>query len=330
MTGYEFYAGRRALVTGGLGFLGSNLAVRLAHLGAQVTVIDACVPGCGASEANLDGVDRLVRVVRANIADTSEFDSDVTGADIIFNLAGEISHSRSMEDPLRDLELNTTAQLKFLRSVVALNRGVRIVYAGTRQVYGPAAELPVGEDVSMNPTDFNGVHKRAAELYHQMLTRMGHLDAVVLRLTNVYGPRLGLHASGQGFLSVFLRKLLAGENIEVFGDGGQLRDPVYSGDVVDAFLLAGMARELPHRIYNVGGPEVLSLAEIAEIMRDEISPESLIRFRPFPPDHLAFDIGSYCSDTRRIQQSLGWQPRTGFRAGIRETLSWYAGVPARP
>lgn len=326
MTEHDFYLDRRALVTGGLGFIGSNLAVRLARLGAQVTVVDACVPGCGASDSNLEGVHHLVRVIRANIADTAEFERELAQADIVFNLAGEISHSRSMEDPLRDLELNTVAQLKFLSAACALRRGVRVVYAGTRQVYGPAAELPVGEDVLINPTDFNGVHKRAAELYHQMLTRMGKLDGVVLRLTNVYGPRLGLHAHGQGFLSVFLRRLLDGDGIEIFGDGAQLRDPIYSEDVVEAFLLAGMARELPHRIFNVGGPETLSVAAIAGIMRDEIAPETAVRCRPFPPDHLAFDIGSYSSDTSRIRRDLGWQPRTGFRAGIRETVRWFAGV----
>lgn len=329
MTGQDFYAGRRALVTGGLGFLGSNLVVRLAGLGAQVTVVDACVPGCGASDANLEGTSSQVRVIRSNVAETAEFERELSRADVIFNLAGEISHSRSMEDPLRDLELNTVAQLKFLSAVCALRRGVRIVYAGTRQVYGPATELPVGEEVPINPTDFNGVHKRAAELYHQMLTRMGKLDAVVLRLTNVYGPRLGLHAHGQGFLSVFLRKLLAGEDIDIFGDGRQLRDPVYSDDVVEAFLLAGMAPQLPHRVFNVGGPETISVAEIAAVMRDEIAPECSVRLRPFPPDHLAFDIGSYSSDTRRIRRDLGWQPRTGFRDGIRETVRWFAGVPAR-
>lgn len=329
MTGFDFYAGRRALVTGGLGFVGSNLAVRLAQLGAEVTVVDACVPGCGASEANLDGVRSLVRVVRANIADTAEFEGEIERADIIFNLAGEISHSRSMEDPLRDLELNTVAQLKFLSAVCALRRGVRVVYAGTRQVYGPVADLPVAEDVPINPTDFNGVHKRAAELYHQMLTRMGRLDAVVLRLTNVYGPRLGLHAQGQGFLSVFLRRLLAGEDIRIFGDGGQLRDPIYSDDAVEAFLRAGMARELPHRIFNVGGPQTLSVLEIAEIMRDEIAPSCAIALRPFPPEHLAFDIGSYSSDTRRIRRWLGWGPRTCFREGVRETAQWFAEAGAR-
>jgi nucleoside-diphosphate-sugar epimerase len=162
-----------------------------------------------------------------------------------------------------------------------------------------------------------------------MLTRMGKLDGVVLRLTNVYGPRLGLHAVGQGFLSVFLRRLLAGEGIEIFGDGQQLRDPVYSEDVVEAFLLAGQARHLPHRMYNVGGLEALTVAEIACIMRDEVAPASTVRFRPFPPDHLAFDIGSYRSDTRRIEAGLGWRPRTEFREGIQETVRWFAGVPSR-
>ncbi len=288
-----------------------------------MSVVDACVPGCGADEANLLDAPRPIRIIRSNIADPSEFASEIAHADVIFNLAGEISHSRSMEDPLRDLELNTIAQLKFLSAVSSLRRGVRIVYAGTRQVYGPAAVLPVAEDAPINPTDFNGVHKRAAEQYHLMLSRMGRLDAIVLRLTNTYGPRLGLHAQGQGFLSVFFKRLLAGQDLEIFGDGSQLRDPIFSGDVVNAFLLAGIVPQPRHRIYNIGGPESLTLTQIATLLRDEISPTSTLSYRPFPADHLAFDIGSYTSDSRLIHRDLGWQPAVPFLSGVRQTLAWF-------
>lgn len=316
------------LVTGGLGFIGSNVAVRLAQLGARVTVMDARVPGCGADESNLDAVRTQVRVIECDIAEADEYAVEVGQADVVFNLAGEVSHSRSMEDPLHDLELNTVSQLKFLCALAALRRGVRVVYAGTRQVYGPAEHLPVNEDAPINPTDFNGVHKRAAELYHTMLSRMGKLDAVVLRLTNVYGPRLGLHAQGQGFLSVFLRRLLAGEPIEIFGDGEQLRDPVHVDDVVDAFLTAGLAERPARRVYNVGGPETLALGEIAAVMCEAAGMAGSVRLRPFPAEHLAFDIGSFSTDMRRIRAELGWAPRIDFRAGVRQTVEWFAGARA--
>jgi nucleoside-diphosphate-sugar epimerase len=246
----------------------------------------------------------------------------LSAADVVFNLAGEISHARSMRAPLRDLELNTVAQLRFLQTLARVRPGIRVVYAGTRQVYGQATRLPVDEDHAIQPTDYNGAHKRAAELYHQMLSDKGRLDAVVLRLTNTYGPRLSMKAEGQGFLSVFLRRALEGKPIEVFGDGSQLRDPVYVDDVVDAFVLGGTVERPAHRVFNVGATTALTLNEIARIMTAAGGGDSEPVLRPFPEEHKAVDIGSYVADTRRIQAELGWTPKVEFDAGVRKTLDW--------
>ncbi|MBI5281498.1 MAG: NAD-dependent epimerase/dehydratase family protein [Candidatus Solibacter usitatus] len=315
--------GRRVWVTGGLGFIGSNLALRLLELGAEVTIVDPCVEGCGGNPANLGPHLARCRIISRDIADAEDFAAELAAADVVFNLAGEISHARSQREPMRDLELNTIAQLRFLQVLTRVRPGVRIIYAGTRQVYGRARSLPVNEDHPIRPTDFNGVHKRAAENYHLMLTRMGLLDAVVLRLTNTYGPRLSLDAPGQGFLSVFLKRALLGERIEVFGDGSQLRDPVHVDDVTDAFIRAALAESPPERVFNVGGPEALSLKEIARLTALAAGPTVNITCRQFPADHLAFDIGSYQADTTRIRTLLGWIPRIGFAAGIRATLKWF-------
>src|SRR5687768_5239388 len=213
------YRNKKILVTGGLGFIGSNLAVRLAEQGARVVVVDSLMTGCGGNPFNLDPVQALVDVTQADIGDVDRVRDAIRGSDAIFNLAGEISHVHSMRFPVRDLEINTLAQLKFLQAVVEIAPGARIVYAGTRQVYGVPEYLPVDETHPVNPVDFNGVHKYAATMYHLMLQRMGVLDAVVLCLTNVYGPRMALNAPCQGFLSTYLRKLLTGQTLEVFGDG---------------------------------------------------------------------------------------------------------------
>jgi nucleoside-diphosphate-sugar epimerase len=181
----------------------------------------------------------------------------------------------------------------------------------------------VDEDHPINPSDFNGIHKRAAEQYHLLYARLGKLDSIVLRLTNNYGPRLALDVPGQGFLTVFFRRALEGDPLEVFGDGMQIRDPLYVDDAVDAFLSAGAAEAPPFRLFNICGPDALTLLAIAHIIRSESGSVSEIRLREFPEEHRAFDIGSYAGDSSRIRAALGWKPKVEFRSGVRLTLAYF-------
>lgn len=315
------YRGKKVLVTGGLGFIGSNLAIRAVELGAEVTIIDSSVDGCGANPRNIDSIRREARLIPLDIGRAAEFTSEIASTDVIFNLAGEISHLDSMEFPERDLELNTTAQLRFLNVCRRANPGVRVVYAGTRQIYGAPQYLPVDELHPINPVDFNGIHKYAATMYHLMLSRAGQLDAAVLRLTNVYGPRMALHLTSQGFISTFLRRICLGQELEVYGDGSQIRDLVYVDDVVDAFLRAGICPRLPYTTYNIGGPEPLSIAEIAKIAGEAGGVP--VTTRAFPEELRAIDIGSYSANWSRIERELGWRPRVRFADGIQRCLEFY-------
>ena len=316
------YRGKAVLVTGGLGFIGSNLALRLVKEGADVTVVDPLLAGCGGNAFNIEPARESMRWVREDVSNPASFREQLERAEVVFNLAGEISHLHSVLLPARDLEVNTVAQLKLLDACRRWNRGVRIVYAGTRQVYGVPEYLPVDELHPVNPVDFNGVHKYAATMYHLMLSRSGEVDACVLRLTNVYGPRMALDVPCQGFLSTYLRRALFGQQPEVFGTGEQLRDPVHVDDVVDAFLRAGSAAQLRSPAYNVGGFEVLSLRDIAVIMsRLGGTPPPL--FREFPTERKAIDIGSYYTESRLIRDELGWQPSIRFEDGMRMTVEYY-------
>jgi UDP-glucose 4-epimerase len=315
------YAGKRVLVTGGLGFIGSNVAVRLAREGAAVTVLDSTVRGCGANTHNLAPFSAQIDVINDDIGALSTYHSAVVGTDVVFNLAGEISHINSMRDPVRDLELNTTSQLRFLLALRDICPGVKVVYASTRQVYGVPQYLPINESHPINPIDFNGIHKHAAASYHRLLTARGELDATILRLTNVYGPRMALNIPEQGVLGHFFRRALNGEDIEVFGDGQQLRDPVYVDDIVEACLLAGGQKAPPHTNMNVGGLEALPLAEMARILAAEGG--GSLRFRPFPEGHKSIDIGSFSTDNSFIQEVLGWAPKVPFATGARLTLEYY-------
>ena len=316
------YEGKGVLVTGGLGFIGSNLAIRCVELGARVTIVDASIEGCGANLHNIAAIRGQVRLLPLDIGQAAEFAAEIAEADVIFNLAGEISHLHSMQFPERDLESNTVAQLRFLNVCKSEAPGVRIVYAGTRQIYGEPEYLPVDESHPIHPVDFNGVHKYAATMYHHMLTRIGCLDAVVLRLTNVYGPRMALHIPSQGFLSAFLRQIVLGEGLEVYGDGSQQRDLVYVDDVVEAFLLAGAHARPPSNTYNVGGAEALPIAKIAEICSG-LAGGVRIKPRPFPEELKKIDIGSYQSDTSRIERELGWKPKVRAADGLRRSLEYY-------
>lgn len=316
------YDGARVIVTGGLGFIGSNLAVRLAGLGAEVTVIDSLLPGCGSNPKNLYPAGDDIRVIEADIADSRPFARELSRADVIFNLAGEISHIHSMQFPERDLQVNTVSQLRFLLACREFARGVRIVYASTRQVYGVPKYLPVDEQHPIQPVDFNGVHKFAATSYHLMMTRAGELDAVILRLTNVYGPRMALDVVCQGVLSTFIRRAVLGQQIEIFGDGLQLRDPMYVDDAVEAFLRAGLLRKPAARRINVGGPRPLTMAEIAvTASRLGGCPEPL--YRPFPDDRRPIDIGSFYTDNSAMKGTLGFVPDVEFADGMARTLAFY-------
>ena len=315
------YQNRKVLVTGGLGFIGSNLALRLVRLGARVAIVDSEVPGCGANRHNIAAAAADLSVVAADVGD-AVLAPHIRGCSAIFNLAGEISHIHSMKDPARDARLNAMAQLRFLEHCARQAPGVPVVYASTRQFYGVPRYLPVDEAHPVRPVDFNGIHKYAATAYHLLWSEMGRIDARILCLTNVYGPRLALRLACQGFLGNFLRRGLLRQSIEIFGDGRQLRDPVYVDDVVDAFLLAGAAPAPKSRLWNVGGLEALPVARIAAVISAATgAPEPVCR--PFPKEHKGIDIGSYCTDSTRIHEELGWHPRVLFEEGVRRSIEYF-------
>jgi len=316
-----FYAGKRVLVTGGLGFIGSNVAIRLAGEGAQVTVMDSSVPGCGANPFNLEPLSGRMNIIHDDIGALANYRSDIAGTAVVFNMAGEISHINSMRDPVRDLELNTASQLRFLLALREICPGIRVVYASTRQVYGVPQFLPINESHPVNPIDFNGIHKHAAAGYHRLLTAREEIDASILRLTNIYGPRMALNVPEQGVLGHFFRRAVLGEDLEVFGDGKQVRDPVYIDDIVDAMLLAGARGALPKTTMNAGGPDALSLAEMAQLLAAESGGK--VRFRPFPEGHKSIDIGSFSTDNSLVREALGWEPKVGFAEGVRRTLAYF-------
>jgi len=320
------FAGRRCLVTGGLGFIGSNLVHRLVAAGAGVVVVDALVPQHGGDRANVPGE---AEVVVASVGDPAVAEV-LAGVDTIFNVAGQVSHHESMIDPMRDLELNVTSQLRFLEMIRSVSPDAVVVQTSTRQVYGRPQYLPVDELHPTNPIDVNGVDKLACEQFHLVYAKVHGLRASALRLTNVYGPRQHLGHDGLGFLPVFVRRALAGDEIELYGDGSQLRDCLHVDDIVDALLLAASTPEAEGEVFNLGHSGVLPLSEIARLTIAAAAPgraagaaTSSVRCVAWPDELERIDIGSFHGDFGKARRVLGWEPRITFADGIAATLAWY-------
>lgn len=325
MTDYlDFYVNRRVLITGGLGFIGSNLARRLVELGARVLLVDSLVPEYGGNRHNLAGIEHAVAVNIADVRDPHAMNALVPGQEVLFNLAGQVSHLDSMTDPFTDLEINARSQLFILEACRLHNPQIKIVYAGTRQSYGRPLYLPLDEDHRNRPTDINGVNKLAGEWYHLVYGAAHGLRTCSLRLTNTYGPRQLMQHSRQGFIAWFVRQALDGEEIQVYGDGQQRRDLTYVDDVVDAFLRAGASDAVNGQVLNLGGlpAERINLLDLASLIV-ELAGSGSVRLIPWPENRRRIDVGDVYSSYDLIRQTVGWQPVTPLRTGLQAMLAFY-------
>jgi UDP-glucose 4-epimerase len=316
------FRGKRILITGGLGFIGSALAKALVQRGAEVTLVDSLIPEYGGNVQNIAPIRDRVKVNISDVRDPFAMAYLVRGQEVVFNFAGQTSHLDSMDDPLTDLNINVVAQLAILEACRKHNPGTRIVFASTRQLYGKPEYLPVDEKHPIRPVDVNGINKLAGEHYHLLYGAVYGIRSCALRLTNTYGPGMRIKDARQTFLGVWMRNLVEGKPILLFGDGTQLRDFNYVDDVVDAALLAASSANAVGGIFNLGSEEVVSLKALAEMMvamragaRSEIV--------PFPPERKAIDIGDYYSDFAKIRHALGWQPKVMLKEGLRRTLDYY-------
>ena len=316
------YEGKRVLITGGLGFIGSTLARRLVDLGAEVVIVDSLIPEYGGNRANIAGLEDAVTVNVSDVRDAHSLQSLIRGQEVLFNLAGQTSHVDSLHDPYTDLDINCRAQLSILEAVRQGAPEAKVVFASTRQLYGRPQYLPVDEAHPIVPVDPNGVNKAAGESFHLVYGRIYGLRCTVLRLTNTYGPRMRVKDDRQTFLGTWLRLAVLGQELAIYGDGTQRRDFTYVDDAVEAFLLAGARPEADGEIFNLGGEDPVSLLDLAELLVD-LAPGASYRTVPFPDDRLSIDIGDYVADDRKIRDRLGWAPVVGLRDGLERSLDYY-------
>lgn len=318
----SIYKHSEILITGGLGFIGSNLAKRLVDIGANVTLADSLIPQYGGNLFNIYGYENRLQVNVCDVRDPYAMEYLIRGKHFLFNMAGQTSHLDSMSDPQTDLEINARSQLSILETCRRINSDVKLVFASTRQLYGKPEYLPVDEKHPVRPVDVNGINKLAGEWYHLLYNNVYGIRACALRLTNTYGPGMRVKDARQTFLGVWIRNLLEGRPIRVFGDGMQLRDFNFVDDCVEALLLAGASDKANGKIYNLGSAEIINLKDLAQLMLS-LTPNGTTELVPFPAERKVIDIGDYYSDFQLIGKELKWQPRTGLLEGLERTVCFY-------
>ena len=313
---------RNVLITGGLGFIGSNLARRLVLQGANVTILDSMIPEYGGNLHNLGELEDQVKIDFADVRESEAMQRVIPEQDFLFNLAGQTSHLDSMENPFTDLDINAKAQLSILESCRTHNPGIRIVFASTRQIYGRPQSLPVDEKHPWHPVDVNGVNKMAGEWYHIVYNDVYGIRSSVLRLTNTYGPRMRIKDARQTFLGIWIRNLLEGTPIQVYGDGMQRRDYNFVEDVVDALLIAAQETKADGKIFNLGASDPITLEETAKLMCGKVE-GATFRKVPFPENRKAIDVGDFICSYQAFRNKFGWEPKVSFDEGIAKTIEYF-------
>jgi UDP-glucose 4-epimerase len=314
------FSGKKVLITGGAGFLGSHLANYLVSASAKVVIVDSLIPKYGGNQFNLREIKDKAQVNYSDVRDSHGLRYLIHGVDYLFNLAGQSSHLDSMHDPFTDLEINCYSQLSILEICREVNPNIKIIFASTRQIYGCPNYLPVDEKHPIVPVDVNGINKSSGEMYHQLYNKVYGIRTCCLRMTNTIGPHMRIKDARQTFVGIWVKNLIEGKPIEVWG-GDQIRDFTYVTDCVDAFLLAASHKECDGHFYNIGGCRI-NLRELAELMI-KINGGGELVIKEFPEERKAIDIGDYYSNDEKFRATTKWSPKYNLERAITETLAFY-------
>lgn len=318
------YKGKKALITGGLGFIGSNIAEELINIGAEVFIVDNLSPYCGGNRFNLKTLESHpnIHIYEGDMGDEQLMGALLPKIDFIFNMAGHVCHIESMKNPQVDRELNLINHIRMLELCKEYNPKIKIGYASTRGVYGRPKIMPIDENAPIIPIDFNGIHKYSAEQYHLLYNQLYGIRSFIIRLTNTYGPKMSIKDSKQGFICLFIKQALKGETIRVFGTGEQKRDFNYISDVTKAFLKCMITPETDGQVFNIGGEKSVSVLECGKRIIGHIGRSELI-LQDYPEENKRIEIGDYKADLSKIRRVIRWDPEVSFEEGIVKTLDYY-------
>jgi len=318
----EFYKNKNVLVTGGLGFIGSNLSIELVRLGANVTIVDNMLPRQGGNLFNIEPVKNNVRINYSDIRNQLSMDHLVKNQDIIFHLAGQVNHVDSMKNPVQDLEINCLGTLVLMQALRHNNSDAIVVYSGTRGEYGSSVSLPVNEDHPLNPKGLYAVTNLAAEKMIIVYNEVFNIPGICLRITNTYGPRHQMMHDEYGVFNWFIKKAMDDDIIPVFGDGMIKRDFLYIDDLVTCMLMTACAKDAMGEVFNVGSGIAVTFRELAQKIVS-FSKTGSYNFTEFTKERAEVEPGDYWADISKIKKVVGWEPVTDFENGIKKTVDFY-------
>lgn len=319
---YQKLRNKKVLITGGLGFIGSNIAHRCVAFGAEVTLLDACTGPYGWNHENILEIKDQVTFVKGNILDRPLLNSLVENKDIIFHMAAQVGREISMEDPQLDANVNCTGTLNVLEACRTQAHMPKIVFAGSRGQVGEPVYLPVDEKHPDNPTDIYGINKLAAEKYCMLYHHVYDLPVVSLRLNNVYGPRCQMHANFYGILNWFMSNAMQNQLITVYGKGSQTRDYVYIDDVVDAFIRAAIVVETSGEVYYIGSGVETIFIDMVQAVVQAVGKGEIVHI-PFPESREKIDITKFVVSTEKFHQATGWTSAVDLKTGVEQTFAFY-------
>jgi UDP-glucose 4-epimerase len=314
------YNNKRVFITGGLGFLGSNLAHRLVDLGAKVTVLDCFLPHHGGNLYNLAGISKRVKVIKKDIR-AKGLARHLKGQQFVFHFAGHTSHVDSMKDPYYDIDINCRGNAVFLEALRAGCPKARIIYCGTRAQYGRLDYQRVDEKHTFKPVDVYGASKATGEMLFFVYHRAYGMRVSSLRLTNAYGPRHQMKNAKFGIFNWFMRLAMDDAVLPIYGKGEQTRDFVYVDDVVRAFLLLGAKEKTVGEAYNIGCGKAITFRRMVELVQKAAGGK--IQFRAWPKERKQIECGDFLANYKKLAAATGWQPKMPLEEGIRRTVEYY-------
>lgn len=316
------FKGKRVVIFGGLGLIGSSTARALIREGAKVTIADNRMPGYGANDFNIADIKGNIHLAIGDIRNSSFVNELVKEKHFIFNFAAQVNHNKSIEDPLIDNELNCVGHLNVLMACKNINKDAKLVYPGSRLQYGKIKKLPVKENHPREPLSIYAVHKNTAEQYYHAFFKHYGIPSVCLRISNPYGPRAQMKHGGYSIVNWFIRLAMDNKPIHVFGEGTQLRDYLYIDDLVEIIIRVARSGKTNGLTYNVGFGKPYRFIDMANLIV-KIVTSGKIEFREWPKSYEQFETGDYYPDITSIKKDLGWEPKIDLPEGITRAYEYY-------